>query len=188
MTPVELTTARLLLNQPGERDVDTITEHCQDPQFGRFLTIPWPYRREHAESFVREYAPDGWRTDEECTWAIRRASDGLLGGELLGVIGWRRASSMVGFWLGAPHRGGGIMSEALTAVVDWVFAAGQAESVAWECVIGNLASAATARNAGFTFTGTGPLELPLRDGTRPDGWRAVLAATDDRTPKPGWPA
>ena len=189
MTPVELTTARLLLNQPGECDVDTITEHCQDPLFERFVTTPWPYRREHAEGFVRDYVPTGWASDEECTWAIRGAAGSAdREGKLLGVIGWVRRHSMIGYWLGAPHRRRGIMSDAVTAVVDWVFREGHADAVGWECVTGNDASARTARTAGFTFTGIAPLSMPLRDGrTRPEGWHAVLVATDDRSIKQGWP-
>ena len=60
MQPLTLRTDRLVLDQPRDGDVDAITEYCQDPLFERYLTVPWPYEREHAVSFVDDYIPAGW--------------------------------------------------------------------------------------------------------------------------------
>src|SRR5690606_16612893 len=117
MDPFELRAGPLTLDQPGEGDVDRITEYCQDPLFERFLTIPWPYERQHAEHFVTVFVPNGWASGDELTWALR------TGGEFLGVVGLRR-SGMIGYWLGAPHRGHGHMARAVNAVIDWSFEAG----------------------------------------------------------------
>jgi RimJ/RimL family protein N-acetyltransferase len=180
MIPVELRTSRLVLDQPGRDDIDLVTEYCQDPVFEAFMTLPWPYHRGDAEYFVEEFVPDGWARDIEYTWAIR------TGGDFLGVIGVRVATGMVGFWLGAPHRGHGYMPEALNAVADWMFARG-AEQLRWECVVGNTASASVARQVGFTYTGRAPTTILGRDGTAPDSWHGTLAATDPRTATERWP-
>jgi RimJ/RimL family protein N-acetyltransferase len=172
---------RLLLDQPTEADIDAITGYCQDPVFERFLTLPWPYERKDAEFFVNEYVPHGWETGTEVTWALRRDE------VLLGVVGVRASRSMVGFWLGAPHRGRGYMPLAVSAVADWVFASGWLHDIRWEAVVGNTASLAVARKAGFRYTGIEPANVVGRDGSRPDSWQAVLHAEDDRAPKPGWP-
>lgn len=177
-----LRSGRLVLDAPVDADIDVIVSHCQDPLFERYLTTPWPYRREHAEGFVREIIPGAWADESEFTWAIRRAD----GGPLLGVIGWR-ARGDVGFWMGAPHRGEGLMTEALGLVVEWVFTERGAEVVMWEAVLGNIGSARVARAVGFTYAGVAPTTDPHRDGTRPDGWRAVLRAGDPREARPGWP-
>jgi RimJ/RimL family protein N-acetyltransferase len=182
MTPVELRSARLVLDQPGEADVDEMTRLCQDPVFEAYLTIPWPYERRHAEGFVRDVVPAGWETGAECTWAIRVAE----GAPLLGVIGWRNGRSDVGFWLGAEHRRHGYMAEALGTVADWLFAR-DVPVIRWECFAGNTASAATARAVGFRFTGEAPMEIPARDGTRPAGWHGELSPIAPRRPQPGWP-
>lgn len=42
---------------------------------------------------------------DDVTWAIRERADGAM----LGVISWRRERGDVGFWLGAPSRGHGLM-------------------------------------------------------------------------------
>ena len=185
MKPVVLTTARLVLNQPGldqpgDGDRELITEYCRDPIFERFLTTPWPYEPRHADYFVDEHVPRGWASDTEYTWAIRRD------GEFLGVIGYRAATSDLGCWLGAPHRGQGVMPESATAVIDWLFGEG-VPRLGWECIVGNAASATVARKLGFSYTGEAPSALGSRDGSSPRLWHGTLAANDDRSVKEGWP-
>jgi RimJ/RimL family protein N-acetyltransferase len=189
MIPVVLRTERLVLDQPTEADVPLIAEYCQDPLFERYLTTPWPYREEHAREFVHEFVPNRWAEDREYTWAIRHTRSGPL----LGVVGsgvthdgigpWHGG---IGFWVGAPHRGRGYVTEAARAVLDWAFERGAAR-IAWECVVGNVASAAVARKCGFRYTGERPVRA-WRDSSRPPAWHGELDASDDRTEKDGWPA
>lgn len=181
MIPVTLRTARLVLDQPTATDVDVITEYCQDPLFEAHLTTPWPYAREHAVQFVGSHVPTGWADDTEYTWALR--ADGVF----LGVIGARTERGDVGFWLGAPFRRRGYMAEALGGVADWWFTSLGRDTLRWECVVGNTASVATARAAGFTYTGVAPAEVPDRDGSLPPAWHGILRRSDARTPKGDWP-
>lgn len=182
MIPVTLTTERLVLDLPVPDDRDLVVEYCRDPVFERFMLTPWPYEPQHADGFLGGLVPGGWAHGTEFTWALRHRT----GGPLLGVIGFREATADLGYWLGAPHRGHGLMPEAAAAVLDWLFAQGR-ERVAWECVPGNTASASVARKAGFRFLGERPSALGSRDGLPATAWHAELLATDDRIPKPGWP-
>lgn len=179
MEPVALRSARLVLSIPNSGDIDAIVRYCQDPLFEQYLTTPWPYSRVDAVSFV-DLVAGRWRSEAEFTFGIRTES-----GELLGMIGWRTRGD-VGFWMGAEHRGHGYMLEALTTVVDWVFAERGADRIDWECLPGNVASARVARAAGFRFTGVGPVIVPARDGSFPDSWHGVLLPDDDRERQPGW--
>jgi RimJ/RimL family protein N-acetyltransferase len=181
VAPVVLRTARLLLDQPTMRDVETITEYCQDAPFERYMATPWPYRRRDAVHFVQRVAPAGWAAGTDETWAIR------LDGALVGMISARSGHADVGYWLGRPHRGRGYIGEALAAVVDHRFATGQ-DHITWECVTGNVPSARVAWRGGFTFCGTAPSAVTFRDGSHPPAWHGVLRRDDDRAPKPGWPA
>jgi hypothetical protein len=120
MRPFSLSSPLVLLNELAASDTDRVFDYCQDPIFERYLTVPWPYERAHAEGFILEYVPDGWLSDREYTWALRDPA----GPELLGVIGLRLTGESVaadasvhrvgsiGFWLGAPHRGRGLIPEA----------------------------------------------------------------------------
>jgi RimJ/RimL family protein N-acetyltransferase len=183
MRPVTLQPERLVLDLPLPGDRDRVVEYCRDPVFERFMVTPWPYEPQHAEGFLSGLVPNGWADDTEYTWALRDD----FGGPLLGVIGFREQTADLGYWLGRPHRGQGLMTEAVGSVLDWLFAQGR-ERVAWECIPGNAASASVARKAGFRYLGEHPSALGSRDGLPSLAWHAELRATDNRDPKPGWPA
>ncbi|WP_022881514.1 GNAT family N-acetyltransferase [Gryllotalpicola ginsengisoli] len=189
MEPVTLRTARLVLSVPEPDDVDDIAAYCTDPLFEKYLTTPWPYRREHAEDFVTQFVPSGWRFGSELVWALRERP----GGPLLGVVGLHRRRALepesrdVGYWLGAPHRGRGYMAEAVRAVVDWFQASEPGGLVYWECAVGNVASARTARAAGFRYTGTGPSQVAMRDGSHPPHWHGERRAGSVGEPALPWP-
>ncbi|KQO99385.1 GNAT family N-acetyltransferase [Leifsonia sp. Leaf264] len=187
MQPVVLRTERLVLDQPTEADAARIADYCGDPLFERFLTTPWPYGLQHAETFVGTLVPLGWSSDTEATWAVRTYE----GGPLVGVISYRTARSDVGFWLGADARGQGYMREALGAVVQWALFSGDVpptDAVTWEAVAGNRSSAAVARAVGFAFTGTAPSSHPGRDGSPVPAWHGVLLRSHDASQaEASWP-
>lgn len=183
MQPVVIRTERLVLDLPVPADKDRVAEYCRDLLFKDLLTLPWPYEPRHAEFFLGTVVPKGWDRGDEFTWAIREKSDSPL----LGVISWRRAAGEIGFWLGAPHRGCGFMTETVTAVVGWLTTELAQPEVAWQCRVGNLASASVARKCGFRYTGERATELTYHDGSHPQSWFGVLGAGDTRDPKPGWP-
>lgn len=185
MEPFDLATPRLTLSAPTADDAEAIREHCQDPVLSRYIpAIAQPYTLEKAHEFI-DFTAQGWASGHELTWAIRTE------GPLLGVISLRRVTEDdVGFWLGARHRGHGYMPESLGAVLDWAFEPGnplRVDSVGWECLVGNLASAVVARKCGFAFEGEGPGRRPSASGEHPPSWRGRIGANDSRDPKPGWP-
>jgi RimJ/RimL family protein N-acetyltransferase len=184
MDPVVLRTERLVLSAPTEADVDTITELCQDQAMVEMLAaVPWPYTRADAEFFVNEVVAPGWARDSEYVWGIRETADGPH----LGSIGWHPARREIGYWMGAPHRGRGYMSEAAREVCRWVFAELGVDRIGWEAYVGNVASARVARALGFRFDGVRESAVCVRDGERPAAWHGYLLAGDDGAPQPGWP-
>lgn len=180
--PIELTTARLVLSTPTSDDVDAIFAACQDPDIQRFTTVPSPYRREDAESFVALVA-QWWESGAEYTWAMRDAA-GLVG--MIGLHGIRDAAAEIGYWVAAPARGRGYLTEAADAVLDFAFGPMRLERVEWRAVTDNPASAAAARKLGFRYEGLLRKGLGRIGGARRDGHIAALLSTDPRTPQP-WP-
>jgi RimJ/RimL family protein N-acetyltransferase len=75
MKPFVLDTSRLRLDSPVASDRARVIEHCQDPAFERYLTLPWPYTGKDADFFLGEMVPTGWDTDTEYTWALRYRGD-----------------------------------------------------------------------------------------------------------------
>lgn len=184
MEPFTLQTDELVLDEVTLADAPLIARYCSEPVFERFMSTPWPYTTADAESFSGEYVPSAWHNGSEWTWAIRATP----GGDLLGVIGLRLPSGMLGFWLGSPHRGKQIMSAATEAVVTAAFSRTDLPAVRWEAHVGNIASLRTAQRAGFTFTGERPGIIPDREGKPVQSWTAEIRRGDASGPKPGWPA
>ncbi|MEV8266749.1 GNAT family N-acetyltransferase [Microbacterium sp. NPDC076911] len=183
MTPVVLRTPRLTLAAPTDADIEAIYEACQDPEIPRWTPVPNPYARTDAEDFVAKSA-EWWLADTEYTWAIHHE------GALAGVIGMyrmvRAGSGEIGFWMTESSRGKGILTEAARAVIDFGFSETVSlKRIEWRAVVGNVASAKTARGLGFQFEGMLRQALASPRG-RDDGWIAGLLSSDDRTPK-AWP-
>jgi RimJ/RimL family protein N-acetyltransferase len=188
--PVELRTERLVLSPPTIDDVDAITEACQDEAVQRWTTVPSPYGHDSAENFVSAFVPAGWEAGTARTWAVRaRGEDGpteLVG--MIGVEGIHDGAGEIGYWLAPAGRGRGLMSEAVSAVLDYAFDPDGAAlvRVQWRAYRGNRPSARVARLAGFRFEGLRRLGAAGRSG-REDEWTAALLATDPHSPADGWP-
>lgn len=184
MQPVVLRTERLTLSVPTDADVEAIYEACQDPEIQRYTTVPSPYERPHAEGFIG-FAQGRWADGVEATWAIRQG-DALAG--MIGLHGITLGGAgELGYWMAAPARRRGLLTEAARAVIDWGFSLEGAalQRIEWRAVVGNAGSARAARTLGFRYEGTLRRALANSFG-RDDGWIAGLLNTDDRMPQP-WP-
>jgi RimJ/RimL family protein N-acetyltransferase len=173
MEPVTLRTSRLVLSMPRTADVDAVFAACQDAELQRFVPVPVPYEQSHAIGFVTELVPQWWRDDIEYVFGIRESDDAPL----MGVVSWQREHGSVGYWLAAEHRSRGVMTEALGAVVDWVFEQHPPDHVWWEAVEGNVSSAIVAQRCGFRWKGFGRIEN-ARPGQETRGWQASLSRSD----------
>lgn len=184
MAPVTLRTARLELSAPTAADVDAITAAAQDPEVPRWTTLPSPYAQSDAEDFVTKVA-QWWEAETQLNWAIR-ASDRWLG--MIGLHAVQRGGhAEIGYWMAAPARGSGYLTEAARAVIDYAFdpSGVDLQRIAWRAVVGNIPSARSARALGFHYEGLVRQGLTGPRG-RDDGWIAGLLRTDDRMPQP-WP-
>jgi RimJ/RimL family protein N-acetyltransferase len=176
---------RLTLDAVLPSDLDAVLEYCVDDELQRWVPLPSPYERSDAEFFTGSYAASAGTTFG--LWAIRLAP----GAPLLGAIELRFEplnSATVGFWLGKPHRGQGIMTEALQTLVEYAFdeqGLGLTR-LHWQAVTANWASAIVARRNGFRFEGVSRGALVHRD-IRVNSWEASLLATDERVETEGWP-
>lgn len=113
----EIRTERLLLRPHRLEDVDDIFEFARDPEWGRYLTVPKPYSREHAVEFVEDRihtSRDVWPA-----WAMV-LDERVVGG--IGIeIDAQEATGALGYSLARKHWGRGLTLEAARAVVDWGF-------------------------------------------------------------------
>lgn len=187
MDPFELRGDDLLLAVPSLNDVDRITECCQDTEIQKWIpSIPLPYRREDAESYVTDLNPSGWNDGTALNWAIRDPEDRTV----LGMIGLRPQDggfAAIGFWLAPDARGKKVMSRAVRLVAQYAFDAEGLglEYLQWYALTGNWASRRVAWATGFKWDGTVRAWHPNR-GERADAWFATLKAGEPMEPKHPW--
>ncbi|MFI7192418.1 GNAT family N-acetyltransferase [Nocardia nova] len=172
-------------------DIPAIIEQCRDPQMMEFTRIPRPYTSEHAHQLLA-LARAGWQAASPTSprfWAI--AAPTATGYRFAGTIDYRptgHRTATVGYGLHPAHRGAGLMSVALSLVLDYAFDHDGQELIHWQAAVGNWASAKAAWRNGFRLEGH-VRGLCLRpDGGINDGWIATLHRDDPRTPGQPWPA
>ena len=178
MTPVTLTTERLVLRPLVSTDADAVFAACQDPDIQRWTAAPVPYEYEHAERWVNEVTPAGWREGTFCNFGSFDRDTGALVSSV-GPGSIRRAERIAefGFWTVKRWRGRGYTVEAVRAVAEWAFTELGMERLTWMADVDNVASRAVAERVGFTIEGLLRAQL-LSRGTRRDAWVGSLLPSD----------
>ena len=148
-------------------DVDAVFVACQDPEIPRFTTVPRPYLREHAESFVNDLGAVRWSAErpdpdggnDPVRHGVLAITDATLE-RLCGTIDLQRVdlasgTATVGYWMAAEERGRGLTTLALRLLMRWAFDDAGLEVVRWEAMRANEASRAVAEKVGFVIDGEG---------------------------------
>ncbi|MGO4885216.1 MAG: GNAT family N-acetyltransferase [Bryobacteraceae bacterium] len=120
MTP-ELETPRLWLRPLELTDAAQAQVFFPQWEVVRYLTdkVPWPFPPDGVFTYYRDVALPQAERGEAWHWTLRLKTDP---DSLIGCISLMRGGETNrGFWLGAPWRGQGLMSEASVAVTDYWF-------------------------------------------------------------------
>lgn len=116
-----LATARLVLRPWAASDEDAIVRYANNPRVARYLRdiFPRPYTRDDAEKWVAYNATvEGPTLD----FAITLDGEAIGGIGLIPNLDMFRCSVELGYWLGEPFWGRGLVVEAVTAMVGYAFA------------------------------------------------------------------
>lgn len=145
--PHRITTPRLVLRAPIRGDVPEIVKLADNQRIFEVLArLPNPYTRADGIAFVEIFAQ---RPDER-PYAI------TLNDQFIGVVGLSYAASQppeIGYWLGEPHWGKGIMSEAVKALIEAAFSTGLYPRLKARALESNEASLNVLEKAGFKRVG-----------------------------------
>lgn len=148
-----LMTSRFLLRQPVTTDAPAIARYLNDfGVAGNLARVPYPYHLSDAQAWLRTRRPD--LPIEETNFAIDWPGLGFIG-----QIGFHRGEqgTVLGYWLGQPFWGKGIMTEAVAECIEWFFDATEAERLISGVFAFNAASLAIQTKLGFTQTGRSTL-------------------------------
>ena len=129
---------------------------------------------------IRRYAED-LRTDQAYAFFIfRQRDDALLGGLTLANVrrGVAQAGSL-GYWMGAPYAGRGVMTEAVRAMVSFSFGPLRLHRLEAACIPTNRASVRLLEKNGFGREGLARQYLCI-NGLWQDHILFALLSTDTR--------
>jgi RimJ/RimL family protein N-acetyltransferase len=181
---VEIETDRLRLRCLEERDVEGFVVLANDPLvYATTLRLPHPYRAEHARQYIEIERNGVVRGDLLLLAIALRDGDAAVGSIGL-TIDWPHRRAEVGFWIGVPYWGRGLMSEALGAIVGYGFERLGLNRIWGGHFAGNEASGRVQRKVGMQQEGV--LRACLRKGDvyHDDVIHAVLRA--DYKPTVTW--
>jgi 8-oxo-dGTP diphosphatase len=158
-----LRTERLILRVQRLEDAERLSDLSNDLDVVRHLArVPYPNPPER----VREYIASGLENLAagcEVPFAITSAASGEVMGTLSLRIDGVRRQAEIGYWLGKSYWGQGFMSEAISAVVGFVFGPLQMKKVWASAQIENEASLHVLAKAGLVETHRGVIKMPARD-------------------------
>lgn len=153
--PPRLTGASAVLVPLALQHAASLQRHADDELVWKtlFEGFPRPYTVAEAEA----WCAGGWRAGG-VVWGIS------VSGEVVGCLGvrqdqgWLRCNAEVGYWIGRPHWGKGITTEALRLASDWALSDMSELTRLYAPIFDwNAASQAVARKAGFELEGRMPL-------------------------------
>lgn len=159
-------TRRLWLRWPSARDEGAIERLAGDEAVAAMTrSVPHPYPKGGAGSFIY-----GARVENAQGSALNFALAPVSRPhEMIGFIGLRdeAGAPTLGYWLGRPHWGRGLMSEAVDALVGTAFRFADLDSVTAQARIDNPASRRVLEKSGFAQTEERVVDCPLRGGAFP---------------------
>lgn len=142
-------TPRLILRPLTAADAPAMERFCGDWDVARMLrVVPWPYPPGMAQGYIRRVlAAEGG----ERAWAVCHRDEPV---ELRGVVSTApedgEGAFRIGYWIGKPWWGMGLMTEAVAALCD-VLIEGGATALTAGVFTDNARSARLLEKIGFTF-------------------------------------
>lgn len=141
------------LRLPVQRDVDAITDACQDPEIPRFTRVTSPYGRDDALEYVSR-TKSAWHDGTSAGFVIADAGDDTLLGSI-GVMRFddTRTVAEVGYWVARGVRRHGVATRSVRLVSDWALRDLGIARLELMTRVENVASQRVAERAGFTREG-----------------------------------
>ena len=151
----KLETARLILRPFVKEDAPAMYRNwASDPEVTKFLSWPTYKTVDTAYEILNIWVPQ-YRDDTFYQWAIELKEIGEVVGSISVVNFDERVDmSEIGFCIGRPWWGQGIMTEAFQAVIDFLFGEVGVQRIEAGHDPNNPASGAVQRKCGLTYEGT----------------------------------
>lgn len=154
-----LATERLTLRAPSLDDAGRLAAMLDNfAVAGNLERVPYPYGLGDAVEFLSGLPADP--APEEVNFAIDLGDHGYIG-----MVGFHRrpVGPTIGYYLGQPYWGRGLMTEAVRAAVAWFFETTGHDRLHSGIFAFNKASLAVQRKLGFVETGSALMHCLARN-------------------------
>lgn len=148
--PATIRTQRLLLRPFELKDVKDVFDYASDTEWSKFLPVASPYTVGDAEMFVARQILKNW--DEKPRFAIEL--NGTVVGSVRLTIESSQSIASLRYSIARPCWNRGLMTEVVTAVVDWGFEEFGLQKVYSRVDAANIASWRVMEKIGMTLEGT----------------------------------
>lgn len=149
-----LETPRLWLRWPRMADIQSIVRYSGEKQIAEMTaSIPHPYTRADAEKFVFACRAGNAAGNQVALALTRKGRPAEVIG-MIGVHETRPGHAFIGYWLGSPFHGQGLMSEAAGGLIDLAFQAGDLNVLTATALAANPASRRVLEKRGFAGADT----------------------------------
>jgi RimJ/RimL family protein N-acetyltransferase len=146
-----LHTQRLLLRNFTASDLEAFLAYRNDPEVAKFQSWSLPYTHEKGEAFIREM--QDMHAPKQGDWlqlALELKETGALIGDVaFGVKKEDIRQCSVGFTIASAHWKCGYATEAMTALLDYLFEDVDMHRVVADCDTDNIGSWKTLEKLGF---------------------------------------
>jgi [ribosomal protein S5]-alanine N-acetyltransferase len=162
--PLVISTPQLRLRPVTEADAEALFPFVSDVELPRYMSWAPHSSIDETRGWTRHCAAV-LAAGSSVVWAIEHAGN-VIGCAGLHDIRWtlralRIDRAELGYWIGRPHWGRGLMTEAAAAVTAWAFDTLGLHKVRVKCFEPNIASRRVIEKCGFRFIGV----------TEDDVWR-----------------
>lgn len=152
--PFRIATERLTIRPLAREDVTEFTRYRNIPEVARFQDWELPYTSERAHALVESVEELGRPTAGEWVQLAIVDREGCLLGDLAVWLDDTQQLATIGYTLAPEHQGKGYATEAVSAILDWLFGTRKAHRVTATLDPENLASARVLERSGFRYIGT----------------------------------
>ncbi|CAN5582178.1 N/A [soil metagenome] len=151
-----LETPRLILRPITESDIDAIYNACSNPKMTEHTLFETHLNRDVTVNFLKQYVMPNYAAGIPDPFGIALKDSPHI---LIGCTGGRwtesrcNASVELGYWIAEPHWNHGYATEAVKALIPYLFETLEPVRIQAHCMAPNVASARVLEKAGMTFEG-----------------------------------
>ncbi len=145
---------KINLRKLRKADAMDIYQNAKDKEIAQFTYVPHPYTLKDGEEYVRSTQKNIRKGKTYALGIELKSKKSIVGTIALMNVDMDNKNAEIGYWLGKPYWGGGIMKEAISLILEFGFETLGLERIYAKVFHPNISSARLLERSGFSYEGT----------------------------------